>query len=470
MTAWTPIDPSAASFGVSLSATLLDVRDYGATGDGVTDDASALNDALAAIVNGGTLVIPPGTYLCRSQITLTKAGTQPRACIYGYGAVIKTEGAISGLKLTRGSTWGGISVYGLTVNHRGNADATYGFEIMKTWDCKLYDCTVVGHGTQADYAAFICRSEDPSDPDTGCFWTSFINCKARRQGGGDGTKMARGIYLRGAANATDIIACNIGDVTTCVEVKPETGYTYAANAVLILGSWFEGYTTAIIADNLVAGTTGPSGLRVIGCRFESGTTVFDWCATSTTQPPVAPYLAGNFFVSNAGTYIVNPNSIYYTSLDMCLTPSINPSFKADLTIESTSGSTHPLTVETIGGNRGIAVAKSDGTVVVNLLWTGSDNGGEVKGSTTDTLHLGGVKGISNHGTVKAQNLRGTKTFQSSAAAAVTFATAEADASYYLTLSGSAGETFWVSSKATTGFTLNSSNATSTAVVDWHLIR
>lgn len=47
---------------------------------------------------------------------------------------------------------------------------------------------------------------------------------------------------------------------------------------------------------------------------------------------------------------------------------------------------------------------------------------------------------------------------------------EADASYYVSLSGSANETFWVTAKATTGFTINSSNAASTATVDWHLIR
>ena len=53
---------------------------------------------------------------------------------------------------------------------------------------------------------------------------------------------------------------------------------------------------------------------------------------------------------------------------------------------------------------------------------------------------------------------------------VTFGNAEADASYYIALSGNAGESFSWASKATGGFTINSSNGASTAVVDWILIR
>lgn len=48
--------------------------------------------------------------------------------------------------------------------------------------------------------------------------------------------------------------------------------------------------------------------------------------------------------------------------------------------------------------------------------------------------------------------------------------AEADANYTVTISGNVNETFWVTAKATGGFTIHSSNATSTATVDWQLIR
>ena len=49
----------------TLSATVFNVRDYGAKGDGTTLDSPAINDAISAAgtAGGGTVVLPAGTYL-----------------------------------------------------------------------------------------------------------------------------------------------------------------------------------------------------------------------------------------------------------------------------------------------------------------------------------------------------------------------------------------------------------------------
>lgn len=65
--------------------------------------------------------------------------------------------------------------------------------------------------------------------------------------------------------------------------------------------------------------------------------------------------------------------------------------------------------------------------------------------------------------------QGTATL-SSGTAAITFAKGQPDASYQISLTGDASETFYYSSKAAAGFTINSSNGSSTADVDWMVSR
>jgi hypothetical protein len=51
---------------------VVDVRSFGAKGDGVTDDTTAFRAAVAAAPVGGALIIPPGTYLIRESIVFIK--------------------------------------------------------------------------------------------------------------------------------------------------------------------------------------------------------------------------------------------------------------------------------------------------------------------------------------------------------------------------------------------------------------
>jgi hypothetical protein len=50
-------------------AQLTNVKAYGAVGDGVTDDKSAITSALASISSGGSLLFPPGTYQINNAAT-----------------------------------------------------------------------------------------------------------------------------------------------------------------------------------------------------------------------------------------------------------------------------------------------------------------------------------------------------------------------------------------------------------------
>jgi polygalacturonase len=78
--------------------TVFDIRGFGAVGDGKTIDSPAINRAIeAASANGGTVYVPPGTYLCYSlrlknavalyldqAATILAAGTPREGTASGY--------------------------------------------------------------------------------------------------------------------------------------------------------------------------------------------------------------------------------------------------------------------------------------------------------------------------------------------------------------------------------------------------
>ncbi len=51
------------------------VKRFGAVGDGVTDDTAAIQAAIDAAPANGNLLIPPGTYVCSSALTVSSRGT-----------------------------------------------------------------------------------------------------------------------------------------------------------------------------------------------------------------------------------------------------------------------------------------------------------------------------------------------------------------------------------------------------------
>lgn len=121
---------------------------YGAKGDGVTNDAAAIQAALTAAA-GGTVVIPVGTYLCGSTTLSVPAGTT----ILAYGATLNWTSHVTGV-LFVGSTsvrsrWfggriigaghgtynaAGIAFYSTGTNN-SPAAPTYvlGYEVFDAW-------------------------------------------------------------------------------------------------------------------------------------------------------------------------------------------------------------------------------------------------------------------------------------------------------------------------------------------------
>ena len=68
---------------------IIDVKDYGALGDGITNDNAAFTTAVAQLNNGDVLYIPPGTYILTSAISIlnksmTVRGDGPQVSILDF--------------------------------------------------------------------------------------------------------------------------------------------------------------------------------------------------------------------------------------------------------------------------------------------------------------------------------------------------------------------------------------------------
>lgn len=79
--------PSNSSY-VQKGDLVFNVKDYGAMGDGATDDTAAINSAISAATNGGTIYLPPGTYVVNPATGINLANNT-RLTGSGTGSIIK---------------------------------------------------------------------------------------------------------------------------------------------------------------------------------------------------------------------------------------------------------------------------------------------------------------------------------------------------------------------------------------------
>jgi len=294
---------------------LMDVRHYGAVGDGVTDDSAAIQTAIDA---SAEVIFPPGTYYCNTPLTLT-ANLERNQRLSGYGATLTSGPGVTGALLT---VSGGFSPYrtvveGLAINHRGNASAGGGVRLVQTTNAVLRGLSFALHGNKAGYTAISVEPSTPGVDDTNSFWTTIEHCSFRPHSGGDGTVPDYCIRLRGAANATTIRSCNFSTGNKGVAVQTDGVGDGVCNGLLLEGNWFEGMGTAISVE-ATPGNFWPPGMRVIGNRGEALTT---WASFTTggaaannhSQPPL---FVGNYVVAGSITnYILNTTGAYLTELE-----------------------------------------------------------------------------------------------------------------------------------------------------------
>ncbi|HEY5667991.1 MAG TPA: right-handed parallel beta-helix repeat-containing protein [Candidatus Saccharimonadales bacterium] len=113
----------------SKVAGVINVKDYGAKGDGATNDTTAINNAIAALVAGYTLYFPPGRYLTNGGHVIDKPsclikGSSGRAQTYNSSAQLYLRNGANADMLTLANnqiTVRDLSLYGNKTNQTGTS-------------------------------------------------------------------------------------------------------------------------------------------------------------------------------------------------------------------------------------------------------------------------------------------------------------------------------------------------------------
>lgn len=222
-------------------------------------------------------------------------------------------------------------------------------------------------------------------------------------------------------------------------------------------------------DIQLTGTVRPfhiidSGWSIERCEFENSAAdyLIHLEATGASLAPLNTKITGNLFVGGT-TPILSSKAVGAAQVPGYVTISDNKRGSGVLidgqagnffTITNNEGTINDTGLRFVVRSGG----KHDSGVIRCINRTGASDA------------VGGFFGAISSTAVMGSNLAGNTAFTGSATKVVAFARAEPDTSYFVATSHNVNETVWVTNKTTSGFTLNSSNATSTASVDWIIAR
>jgi hypothetical protein len=111
-----------------------DVRAYGAKGDNLTDDSTAIQNAInAAYVKGGTVFFSQGIYLCNTGLTITSPGVTLRGIAKG-ASYIQYVGAGTALTINLANDVD-VALYDISITGLGGAStAVSGVDVISAQD------------------------------------------------------------------------------------------------------------------------------------------------------------------------------------------------------------------------------------------------------------------------------------------------------------------------------------------------
>ena len=283
----------------------INAKDFGATGDGVTDDGAELQAAIDATPAGGKLYVPKGTYVFAtgltrgSSITIVGDGTSGAG-----GTTLKYTGSGNAFTYTGGGSATGGRFQDFVLE--GTASANNGLYIANAFNNILFDKVYVTDFSKTNANAVYI--EDAWDITFfGCYFRSSYN----------GVKCGIG-PLFAVVNACKWIACEFIEIAN-------TGFILTSGSGnLITGCDFSGQVGVCqvdLAPALAAGTNHACNANVVeNCYMEGGNVTDDTAVRIGYNATIGTSLLQGNVLSNLymdwdGDYIHLYNSLATVTRD-----------------------------------------------------------------------------------------------------------------------------------------------------------
>lgn len=156
----------------------LSVREFGAKGDGVTDDSAAIQEGIDSFAAGGCLVFPPGQYLVGTPVVM-KPGVHLKGA--GVEAAVLIQAGEACIDQATNSYLVGVSVSGMTLKyaHAAPAQNHVGLRVRSAEGCLFSQLrfedynTATGVGINDGQTAIALRPTNTVAQQSNCVMNSF---------------------------------------------------------------------------------------------------------------------------------------------------------------------------------------------------------------------------------------------------------------------------------------------------------
>ena len=336
-------------------ATVFNVKDYGAAGDGTTDDFTAITATItAATASGGVVYFPEGTYLTQSAIQLVSDLTYRGA---GKQSVIKL-GASLNINVIEAQSLTNVTVENLCVDGNLSNQTPQGLEIVQN-GIYLYACTysIIQNCFFLNTAA------------TGIFLKGS-NEHCIITGNRVRNNQRNGIYLHFSSNIHNTISNNVIDTTYVYHgiCNSDSSYnTYANNVVT--GSYNAGIRIdSNSTGNVVTGNVFSANLwGGIELRAESGTPTNNVVIGNITELNNREGIK----IEGAQNTLVNGNMVYFNSQE-------NSGYYDGIRLDNTGVTAHPtgnrFWNNIVQGNHAYGFDIDDASATGNIIQNNEFNG------------------------------------------------------------------------------------------------